>query len=298
MTDYTQMIVQPEGDSHKGQNGRVLVIGGSELFHAAPFWAASAAAHIVDLVHFASPAPENAELVRVRAKEQFWEGIVVSWEAVDRYILEDDCILIGPGMPRDEGLMPGEQATGGIVDELLARYPDKRWVIDGGALQTVDLALIRPQMIVTPNARELEIVVGKIKGITSKHSNEKTSQRANIQTREQERIQQVQEVARALGCTVLAKGAQDVVSDGETTEVVAGGDPGMTKGGTGDVLSGIVAGLYAKSPALAAAVVASRANKRIGELLATEVGPYYTATEMVARVGQALHEVLLTSDYV
>ncbi len=69
----------------------------------------------------------------------------------------------------------------------------------------------------------------------------------------------------------------------------------MTKGGTGDVLSGIVAGLYAKSPAFAAAVVASRANKRIGELLATEVGPYYTATEMVARVGRALHEIITLS---
>lgn len=286
MTDYVQMIVQPEGDSHKGQNGRVLVIGGSELFHAAPFWAASAAAHIVDLVHFASPAPENAELVRTRAKEQFWEGIVVSWEAVDRYILEDDCILIGPGMPRDEGLMPGEQATGRIVDELLSRYPDKRWVIDGGALQTVDLGRIRPQMIVTPNARELEIVIKKIE-----------NRNKTIETRSK-RQEIVQEVARALGCTVLAKGVEDVVSDGETTEVIAGGDPGMTKGGTGDVLSGIVAGLYAKSPALAAAVVASRANKRIGELLAAEVGPYYTATEMVARVGLALHEVLLTSDYV
>ena len=283
MTDYAQMIAQPEGDSHKGQNGRVLVIGGSELFHAAPFWAASAAAHIVDLVHFASPAPENAELVRVRAKEQFWEGIVVSWEAVDRYILEDDCILIGPGMPRDEGLMPGELATGGIVDMLLARYPDKRWVIDGGALQTVDLGRIRPQMVVTPNARELEIVVGK------------SGSKIQDLRFKNERVQLVQEVARALGCTVLAKGAEDVVSDGETTEVIAGGDPGLTKGGTGDVLSGIVAGLYAKSPALAAAVVASRANKRIGELLAAEVGPYYTATEMVARVGQALHEIIALS---
>ena len=70
---YVAQIVLPKSDSHKGENGRVLVIGGSKLFHAASFWAAAMASKIVDMVHFSSPVMENNELRRVQAKSRFWE---------------------------------------------------------------------------------------------------------------------------------------------------------------------------------------------------------------------------------
>ena len=95
---FVKQIVLPQANSHKGENGRVLVIGGSRLFHAASFWSACMASKIVDMVHFSSPMIENNELMRVRAKAKFWEGIVVPWEEVEHYIEEDDCVLIGPGM--------------------------------------------------------------------------------------------------------------------------------------------------------------------------------------------------------
>ena len=100
---------------HAGDNGKVLVIGGSELFHAASFWAASAASKIVDMVHFSSPAMVNNELMKARAKERFWEGIVVPWEQVTHYIEEDDSLLIGPGMERGEVT---KQLIDGCVDTL------------------------------------------------------------------------------------------------------------------------------------------------------------------------------------
>src|SRR3990167_315579 len=115
-------IYRPARDSHKGQNGRLLVIGGSELFHASIFWAADVASRIVDLVHFSSPAMENNELVRKKAKEGFWNGIVVPWEKVEEYIREDDCVVIGPGMPREEGRGEGERPTKEIVDGLLQKF--------------------------------------------------------------------------------------------------------------------------------------------------------------------------------
>ena len=55
-------------DSHKGQNGRMLVIGGSKLFHSSIFWTADVASKIVDLVHFSSPVMENNDLMRKKAK--------------------------------------------------------------------------------------------------------------------------------------------------------------------------------------------------------------------------------------
>ena len=69
-----KQLYRPAKASHKGQNGKLLVIGGSELFHAAAFWTADVASRIVDLVHFSSPVMENNELMRIKAKEKFWNG--------------------------------------------------------------------------------------------------------------------------------------------------------------------------------------------------------------------------------
>lgn len=261
---FVRQIVVPRQGSSKGDNGRVLVIGGSKLFHAASFWAAAAAAKIVDMVHFTSPTFENNELMRVRAKAKFWDGIVVPYEEVLHYIEEDDVILIGPGMERGE-------ETREIVDRLLASYPNKRWVVDGGALQMVDPRLLTKSMIVTPNRREMGMLLNQL----------------TIEQLYQSRV------------TVLAKGRVDVVTqwsmanDQWTRERIEidGGDAGMTKGGTGDVLSGIVAGLYAKSPALSAAVIASYVNKRAGEQVAKKYGIYYSAIDLLPEVQRVLASV-------
>lgn len=249
MQKYLEQIVLPKPDSHKGENGRVLVIGGSRLFHAASFWAACMASKIVDMVHFSSPMMENNELMRIRAKSRFWEGIVVPWEAISHYIIEDDVILIGPGMERGS-------ETKKIVNDLLSQYPQKRWVVDGGALQEVDPQLLTASMIITPNKREQEILIQK-SGIS------------------------IQELGIKYGVTLLAKGRVDIITSGDELIEIPGGTVGMTKGGTGDVLAGMVAGLYAKSPAMASAVVASQVNKRAGESLAKKEGMFFSASDLI-----------------
>ncbi|MEI6690414.1 MAG: NAD(P)H-hydrate dehydratase [bacterium] len=254
-TELIKQIVSPKSDSHKGENGRVLVIGGSELFHAAPFWAAAAASKIVDMVHFTSPYLLNNELMEKRAKEHFWSGIVVPWGEVEHYINEDDAILIGPGMERGE-------VTKKIVDELLIKYSNKRWVIDGGALQEVDPRLLGKNMIVTPNPKELVILKEKTKGELPS------------------------------GITILAKGVVDVITDNHKSYAIEGGNPGMTKGGTGDVLAGIVVGLFAKSSAVASCYVASITNKRIGERLAKKNGNFFDAGDMICLVGEELSRLV------
>ncbi len=252
--NYLQQIILPKTASHKGENGRVMVIGGSKLFHAASFWSACMAAKIVDMVHFSSPTMENNELMRVRAKDKFWEGIVVPWEERDRYIEEDDCILIGPGMERGEN-------TRAIVNELLKKYPDKRWVVDGGALQEVDPQLLNARMIVTPNKRELDRLGNSVEELGNR------------------------------GVTILAKGKVDVITCGKERIEIGGGSPGMTKGGSGDVLAGLVAGLYTKSPAMSSCVVASQVNKWAGEELAKKVGVFFSASELIPEVQKVLGKV-------
>src|SRR5437763_1899479 len=96
----------PKSSSHKGQNGKVMVIGGSQPFHAASLWALTIASKVVDMVFYAS-VPENNEIV-AKEKDEFRNGIIVSRTDIDTYINEADAILIGPGLPREEGLQPGD----------------------------------------------------------------------------------------------------------------------------------------------------------------------------------------------
>src|SRR3989344_4183995 len=129
-------LYQPASDSHKGQNGRLLIIGGSQLFHAASLWSLTIASRIVDMVFYSS-VTENNEIV-ARAKEEFRNGIVVPRGKIDDYINEVDCVLIGPGFPRPDGWEEGDDDTKELTEKLFTKYPDKKWVIDGGSLQVIN----------------------------------------------------------------------------------------------------------------------------------------------------------------
>ena len=151
-SDLKKLYV-PTRESHKGQNGRLLIIGGSHLFHSASLWSLTVASRIVDLVHYSS-VPENNEMI-IRAKEHFHNGIVVPRGQVDAYIDEDDVILIGPGMTRDS-------ETKELTDRLLKNHGHKQWVIDAGALQVMEVNLIPKNAIVTPHHGEFELLKNKM----------------------------------------------------------------------------------------------------------------------------------------
>lgn len=251
----------PSPDSHKGQNGRLMVIGGSHLFHAASIWALEVASRIVDLVHYSS-VPENNEIVR-EIKKQFRDGIIVPREEIDAYIEEDDVILIGPGMTRD-------QETKELTDRLLKKYPKKQWVIDAGALQMMDAALIPHRAILTPHHQEYERM---------------TAQAG-------ERLDGP-EFAKAHRCIVLLKGPVDTVTDGTHTKEITGGNAGMTKGGTGDVLAGLVAALACKNDPFDAAVAGSTINKKAGDELFKTVGPYFNASDLASQIPKTMKSLIL-----
>ena len=142
----------PPKNSHKGQNGKLMIIGGSKLFHGASLWSLKVASRIVDMVYYASVA-ENNEIVH-QAKNQFRKGIVVPRDKIESYIEEADSILIGPGLPRIEGQETGDDDTRKLTERLLTSYPHKKWVIDGGSLQTIDPSRIPPRAILTPHLKE------------------------------------------------------------------------------------------------------------------------------------------------
>lgn len=252
--DDVRKITIPQRGSHKGQNGRLLIIGGSHLFHAASLWALQVASRIVDLVHYSS-VPENNALV----KSEFRNGIVIPRSDIAPYIEEDDCILLGPGMTRDRD-------TETLTNTLLKTYPHKQWVLDAGALQMMDVSLIPKHAILTPHHGEFARTFGN---------------------------EDVANVAKKYHCIVLLKGEKDIAcnSDGEC-RVIEGGNPGMTKGGTGDVLAGLIAALACKNDPFLATIAGSFINKKAGDALYKNVGPYFNATDLANEIPIVMKKLL------
>lgn len=287
VTHHLKKIKQSKPDSHKGQNGKLLIIGGSELFHAASKWSLDIASKFVDMVFYAS-VPGNNELIQA-AKGEFWNGIVIKRETIEEYIEEADCILIGPGMTRStetsnfnppaDGQTSKELTkdewntdTEKVVNYLLAKYPEKKWVIDAGALQMVDPSLLNENCIITPHKEEAQILLTKVsKKITN----------SSLQT-----------LVDTSGCAVLLKGEKDSIYSKEKTIEIEGGNAGMTKGGTGDVLAGLVAALYCTQDKLTATVVGSYTNKKAGDSLYKKVGTYFNASDLVNAIPQVLWKEL------
>lgn len=268
--EILRKLYVPAPDSHKGQNGKLLLIGGSRLFHAASLWPLTVASRLLDMVFFSS-VPENNAIIE-KAKEEFRNGIVVPRGKLENYIEESDVILIGPGLPRPEGQEEGDDDTKKLTEGLLQTYPEKRWVIDGGSLQTMDpevLLKLKTKPILTPHPKEFEILFGEPASAES-----------------------VSEMAQKYSCIIVLKGMEDVVASPTESVSISGGNAGMTKGGTGDVLAGLIAALYTKNEAFLSATAGSYINKKAGEALAQTMGLYFNAEDLALQIPKTMKELI------
>ncbi|HVA96466.1 MAG TPA: NAD(P)H-hydrate dehydratase [Candidatus Acidoferrales bacterium] len=294
--ELKQLYIPPE-DSHKGQNGKLLIIGGSQLFHAASLWALNIASRVVDMVFYSSVS-ENNKIV-YELKKEFRNGIVVPRDDIENYIKEADAVLIGPGMVRSESAkFEARNVTlpeiNKLADEgaqsyyltkyLLEKYPEKKWVIDAGALQMMEpewLLPLKGNVIVTPHPGEFERVRLKIKDLGLKKK---------IEGETLER--QIEIFAREFHCIVLLKGQEDTVCSPDACVTVSGGNAGMTKGGTGDVLAGLVAALACNNEFFLAAAAGSYFNKKAGESLFEKVGYTFNASDLADEIPVVMKQVL------
>jgi len=299
LTGYIASLWKPDPESHKGQNGRVCIIGGSTLFTAACLWPLTVASRIVDLVHFASTEQNNAIVTSLKA--EFRNGIVVGFCDLEAYIEEDDAILIGPGMERDDrelvvmaengrnaspaplmqlrdiAVLSGEgQKTKHLTNYLLHTFPTKQWVIDAGSLYMMDPHSIPTHAILTPHEKEFEALYT--------HAYAKPAG-GDIDIA-------AKQMSTDFHCIIVLKGRTDRVYGPNAYVEVPGGNTGMTKGGTGDVLSGLICALAAKNDPFAAAVAGCYINKRAGEALYRTYGPFYNASDLALQVPKTMAELL------
>lgn len=274
ISPYLRNITMPQSVSHKGQNGKVLIIGGSSLFHGAVLWSAEAAAHIVDMVHVASTT-ENNDIIK-SLKTMWQTGMVVSQKDIPHYADEDSVILIGNGMMRTE--VEGE-FTRRTVHDLITNFPDKQFVFDAGALQMMDplwLSLLHKKAILTPHQKEFQTLFGiDISGLSM-----------------EEKEKMVCKKAAEYDCIILLKAVEDIVSDGTKTVKVHGGNAGLTKGGTGDILAGLVAGMCSTSDPFSSAVISSVIIKKTAEKLFAIKGYWYTVRDILSTFPEVFHALI------
>ncbi len=268
---HLKKLTLPEKNSHKGQNGKVLIIGGSTLFHAASLWSAEIASHFADMVHYCSTDENNG--IFQSLKKIFRNGIAVPRSEMESYIEEDDVILVGPGLERNEG-------TKTLTEEVIRKTTGKKLVLDAGSLQMMNvdgLSKRKVPAIITPHHKEYEAMF-------------KVSI-SNLSVAE--KVKDVEEKAKKYNCIILLKTVLDIISDGSTSYVVEGGNQGLTKGGTGDILAGLTASLFAHTDGLTAAVLSSFLLKRTSDELFKSKGYWYNNSDILDTIPKIANKIFL-----
>lgn len=256
-------------DSHKGDFGHVLVVGGGP-YAGAPALAGLAALRAgADLATVAVPEAA-ATAVQSYSPDLIvrpLEGERLDPDDVDTVLelaAERDVVVLGPGLGEAD-------ETQAAVAGVLETY-DGRGVVDADALRAVPDIDTAATLVCTPHQGELREMGGP--------SAEDWHERADA----------VDTYAAELGHTLLVKGTYDVVSDGETSRVNRTGNPGMTVGGTGDVLAGATGGLLCRLDPVDAAAVAAFANGAAGDRVAEQHGAGLLASDLLDELPGALQE--------
>jgi len=255
-------------ESHKGDFGRLMVIGGSEVYSGAPTLVAEAALRAgVDLAYVAAPEKTayvissfSPDLITIKLKgEQLNPG---SMSVLEDYVKRVDAVAMGPGL----GLHPEtKQAVKMLVN--MVENAGKPLLLDADGLKAfADFKRkLEVPLVLTPHAGEYAILTGKkpAEGLKQK-------------------VAEVQKTALGLKAVILLKGPVDVISNGNRVKLNLTGNPGMTVGGTGDVLSGVVAALLAqKADPFEAAVAGAYVNGAAGDFVFEERGAHMVASDLI-----------------
>ncbi|MDY6819771.1 MAG: NAD(P)H-hydrate dehydratase [Halobacteriales archaeon] len=248
-------------DSHKGAFGRVYVIGGGPYTGAPALTAQAALRGGADLAYVACP---DAIADRVQG---YTADLIVEPFAGDRLTLDNVDPLVETAADRDITVLgPGLGEAGPTIDAVrrFLETAEGRVIVDADALQAVPDVDTAATLICTPHQGELREMGGP--------SAEDWSERATA----------VETFARDLGHTLLVKGRYDVISDGTTTRVNRTGNPGMTVGGTGDVLAGVTAAMACRRSPVEAAAIGAYVNGAAGDAVVAEQGYGLVASDLLS----------------
>ena len=268
--------------SHKGNNGRLLIVGGSADYSGAPAIAGMAAIGAgCDLVYVASPE-KSAEAIKSTSPDLIVKSLPGDKLSLkhSNEILEMvdnvDAVLIGPGAGIDD-------ETAKLFNVLVSKIK-KPIVLDADALKQVELKLIknREDIILTPHIFEFKSffnVSDELKLDIDSYDFRKVD----------ENITEFQQISRQIKGTVIVKGQYDLILQAIKFRINKSGNPGMTVGGTGDALAGICAGLLTQDlNAFDSACLGVFINGLAGDKAYATKGNGFSATDLVSFIGNVI----------
>lgn len=257
--DVLNILPERKADSHKGDYGKILLLCGSVGYTGAAALAAMGALRSGAGLVFVG-VPEriyNIEAVKLTEAIVFPlpdEDGKLSGKAIGtirKYLKTMDAVLIGPGL----GICAGTMA----VLETVLREFEGPVVVDADG---ISMLAINPQWLKERKAPT----------ILTPHEGE--FRRLGIAL-EEERLTGAMLAARELGCVMLRKGYETVITDGKEYYVNHTGNPGMAVGGSGDVLAGILTSLLGQGiDSLQAAACAAYLHGAAGDRCAEKMGQY------------------------
>ena len=260
-------------DAHKGDGGRIMIIGGGP-YHGAPIMAGKAAYRAgSDLVYLTVPeriyqivaSSCDNFIVRSAGHEVIDEGALSIIESMQDKM---HAVLIGPGIGRDERT---KRAIGSLLENVKAPV-----VIDADALHMIDLNNLPERTVITPHRGEFRALFGE-------HPPEDIAERKEM----------VMQKAKEYGIRIVLKGPVDVISDGKRTALNRSGVPRMAVGGTGDVLAGVIASLIGRGmEPYHAARLGAFITGYAGEKAFAEKSYGMIATDVIEKIPEVLKEFL------
>ena len=252
--------------SRKGDNGKVLVLGGNYLYHGAPILSSIAALRTgADLVYTCVPK------INVMATRAFSPNLIV--------VPLVDVKLTRGSVQKLLGIIPKEldSATMGMGLGIQDREAIKiliRSLLDRAVMLSLDASCLVPEIL--PDIRDKKVVVTPHAGEFRRLFGELPPDNVKLRTR------MVEKYAKENGVTILLKGPTDIVSDGNQTYLNPKNITAMTVGGTGDVLSGVVAAMLSKNKnPVQAASAAVFVNGKAGYLTQKKYGLHIVATDLL-----------------
>jgi len=269
--------IYPKRDAwaHKGHFGRLLVVGGSNVYSGSPFFNAMSALRAgVDLVYIFAPervanivATKQPDILTIpyRGKLLTREQVYYLTQVINE--LKISAMVIGGGLGRQRETFLAVRKIIGLVSIPMC--------IDADAIRALEnhwQVLQNKKVVLTPHTDEFRQLTGE-------------SLTLEIISRKEKVIKW----AQTLGAVIALKGNIDIVSDGQEFYFNRTGSPLMTKGGFGDTLAGICGALLARGVApFEAACASCYINGRAGELAVKEYGEGVVASDILEMIPKVI----------
>ncbi len=245
-------------DGHKGVHGRIVVIGGIGYTGAVALTSLACYKAGADLVTTLVPKDIKGVVA------SFSPNLIVRELEYDLNKLNDlmrsyHVAVLGMGVERSDEFTE-------FVEEFLKLENVKKVVLDASAL--IKDIPEDVECVMTPHRGEFKRVFGEPS------------------------VENVMRWAEKTNSVILLKGREDIITDGRRLRFNRTGNAGMTVGGTGDVLAGIVGAFFALNDAFWSASASAFVNGLAGDICYEEMGYNFTATDLIERIPIAIRRCL------